>query len=258
MLGEIMLERGELDGARFWLDEKVLLAERLTDTVALIDGHLQLVAIECAAGRPDDADAHFRLASDLRRAEHRSGDLQFLEARAELALHSACPRAAIDLAEAALELANEIGSAPERCRSLRLLGDAQLAAGDPARAVATFQELIARADAASFPCRAGRGSRGRSRDGSCPWSTADSRPSPRRRHGRSGVKPARSACADRWSSPTSWAWLATCPAPLAGGRGFEPPASTYQFGWSSRTSAELGAFHAIDLPFTFDTFDVEG
>ncbi len=160
LLGEIMLERGDLDGARFWLDERVQLAERLDDTVSLIDGHLALVAIECAAGRPHDADAHFRLASDLRRGEHRSGDLQFLEARAALALHSACPRVAIDLAEAALEVANEIGSAPDRCRSLRLLGDAQLAAGDPARAVATFQELIARADAAPFPCRAAEGHEG--------------------------------------------------------------------------------------------------
>jgi para-nitrobenzyl esterase len=33
----------------------------------------------------------------------------------------------------------------------------------------------------------------------------------------------------------------------------------YQFDWAAqRTDADLGAFHAIDLPFTFDTFDVDG
>jgi para-nitrobenzyl esterase len=33
----------------------------------------------------------------------------------------------------------------------------------------------------------------------------------------------------------------------------------YQFAWQARrTAADLGAFHAIELPFIFDTFDVDG
>jgi para-nitrobenzyl esterase len=33
----------------------------------------------------------------------------------------------------------------------------------------------------------------------------------------------------------------------------------YQFGWQARgTDRDLGAFHAIELPFVFDTFDVDG
>ncbi len=87
-------------------------------------------------------------------------DLDFLEARAELALHRGSPAEAVGLAESALELANPDTCAPGRCRGLRILGDAQLATGDLDRALFTFQQLIARAGAAPYPCRVAEGHEG--------------------------------------------------------------------------------------------------
>src|SRR4029453_6490614 len=48
--------------------------------------------------------------------------------------------------------------------------------------------------------------------------------------------------------------------PVVRGADTRPESSStfvYQFDWpAQRSDADLGAFHAIDLPFTFDTFDV--
>jgi len=153
LLGEIMFERGDLALARTWFHEELQIGERLGDVGAIKEGHLMLVAIECAAGRIDDADSHFRIASGLRRDTNRGGDLPFLEARATLALHGRSSDEAIDLAEAAFELANDIASAHDRCLCLRLLGDAHLAAGNVDRALSIFEQMIARAGAAPYPCR---------------------------------------------------------------------------------------------------------
>ena len=51
-------------------------------------------------------------------------------------------------------------SAIDRCLCLRLLGDAQLATGDFAGALATFEQLIALADDIPAPCRAADGLEG--------------------------------------------------------------------------------------------------
>ena len=160
ILGQVMFERGDHALARSWFTEALALGERLGNAVAVLDGHLDLVLTECAAGRVDEADAHFNAAASLRPDSDHTWDLKFLEARAELALHCGTPGQAVGLAESALELANRGTLAFERCLCLRILGDAQLAAGDPDRALTTFQQLIARAGAAPYPCRVAEGHEG--------------------------------------------------------------------------------------------------
>ena len=58
LLGDIMLERGELELARSWLSEALALNDTIGDSHGAVDARLELVLIECAAGRTDAADAH--------------------------------------------------------------------------------------------------------------------------------------------------------------------------------------------------------
>ena len=77
-----------------------------------------------------------------------------------LALNGRSPVEAVGLGEAALALANDVMSARHRCLCLRLLGDAHLAAGDANSALSTFEQLVARAGAAPYPCRLAEGHEG--------------------------------------------------------------------------------------------------
>jgi para-nitrobenzyl esterase len=46
---------------------------------------------------------------------------------------------------------------------------------------------------------------------------------------------------------------------VADSRGAAAPTFVYQFDWQARRVAQdLGAFHAIELPFVFDAFEVDG
>ncbi len=121
---------------------------------------LDFVHIECAAGRLDEAEAHFNAAFELNPQQDRGNDHWLLLARAELALTAGDPTRAAELAEAALARANEMSLAHDRCNCLRLLGDAQLASGKPDPALSTFQMLIARGGAAPYPCRVAEGHEG--------------------------------------------------------------------------------------------------
>jgi predicted ATPase/DNA-binding SARP family transcriptional activator/tetratricopeptide (TPR) repeat protein len=160
VLGGIMVERGDLDRARSWVTEALALCESLGDTRDAIVIRLVLVSIECYAGRLDEAEAHFNAAVDLSPLSDRGTDVGLLLGRADLALAVGDPTRAAELAEAALARANEMSWAHGRCRCLRLLGDAQLAAGKPDQALSTFQMLVARAGAAPYPCRLAEGHEG--------------------------------------------------------------------------------------------------
>jgi tetratricopeptide (TPR) repeat protein len=158
--GSIMFERGDTDRARSWLTDAIALAESLGDHGDALLGHLDLVVIECAAGRLDAAEAQFAAALELSPEADRGSDLELLVARAELALYGGEPTRAGELAEVALARAGEMDRAHDRCRCLRRLGDAQLEAGDADRALTTFRMLVARARAAPYPCREAEGHEG--------------------------------------------------------------------------------------------------
>jgi predicted ATPase/DNA-binding SARP family transcriptional activator/predicted negative regulator of RcsB-dependent stress response len=159
-LGDLMLERGDHDRARSWLAAALALAETNDEPHVLVESHLGLVHVECAAGRLDEADAHFRVAARLRKDTHPRGDLPFLQARATLVLNSSSPGDAVALAAAALDRAKEVNSVVAQWASLRLLGDAQLATGDLDQAGATFERLIASTGAIPAPCRLAEGHEG--------------------------------------------------------------------------------------------------
>ena len=81
------------------------------DTRDAFDIRLDLVDIECAAGRLDEAEAHFNAAFELIPQQDRGNDLGLLVARAELAVTAGDPTRAAELAEAALARANEMSLA---------------------------------------------------------------------------------------------------------------------------------------------------
>ena len=158
--GLIMLERGDHERARSWFAAALELAETNSEELSLIWSHLCLVPVECAAGHLDEADAHFRIAAQLRKDTNPFLDLRFLKTRANLALHSNSPGDAVTLAAAALALADGFRTALDRCECLRLLGDAELAIGDLDQARPTFEQLIAYAGAIPAPCRLAEGHEG--------------------------------------------------------------------------------------------------
>jgi predicted ATPase len=160
ILAEVALARGDVDRARSWAAEALALCESGGDMRDALDGRLSLVNLECAAGRLDEAEVHFNAAFELIAQGDRHNDLCLLMARAQLAVAAGDATRAAELAEVALARATEMSRAYDRCHILRLLGDAQLAAGDPDRALSTFQMLIARAGAAPYPCRAAEGHEG--------------------------------------------------------------------------------------------------
>ena len=160
LLGEIMKERGDLELARSWFTEALALSEAIGDSRSAVDAHLALVFTECAAGRTDVAEDELRAAARLTPVHTRTGDIEFLEADAALALSGDSPRHAVGLAEAALARANEIPSADHQCVCLRLLGDARWATGDLAEALSAFEQLIARAEPIPYLCRLAEGHEG--------------------------------------------------------------------------------------------------
>jgi predicted ATPase len=159
VLGIIMFERGDLDRARSWLAEAIALGDEIDDPFAT-GAHVDLVSVECAAGRVDVAESHFQTALELLPEADRGADFVLFVARSDLALHAREPIRAGELAAAALAWANQNSAAWQRCIGLRRLGDAQLAGGDPDSALSTFQQLIARARAAPYPCREAEGHEG--------------------------------------------------------------------------------------------------
>jgi tetratricopeptide (TPR) repeat protein len=160
VLGQVMLERGDVGGARSWTDEACTLSESLGETAEAATFHLDLVSLEAAAGRLDAAEAHFLTALELLAEKERGTDLRLLSARSDLAMSGGDPTRAAELADAALARATELSMAVDRCHCLRRLGDARLAAGNPELALSTFQMLVARAGAAPYPCRVAEGHEG--------------------------------------------------------------------------------------------------
>ena len=162
LLGEIMMERGDLEHARSWLNEALALSEAIGDSHSAVDAHL--------APRPHRVRSRplrRRRGRPLQRSgsidagpQHAPGTSSFLEAGVALALCGDSPGQAVGLAEAALARADEILERGPPVLCLRLLGDAQVSTGDLAGALATFEQLIARAEPVPSPCRVAEGHEG--------------------------------------------------------------------------------------------------
>ena len=160
LLSVIELDRGDLTQARSWAADALELGVALGEQQAIILANVVLVVIECAAGRIDRANAHFVAASELNCGSAGGWDPLFLLVRADLALAAGNLTEAMELAEVAVARAGHMCLVREYCASLRRLGDAQLAAGNPERSLATFRKLIAKADAVPYPCRVAEGHEG--------------------------------------------------------------------------------------------------
>ncbi len=160
LLSVIELDRGDLTRARSWARDALDLSVTLGEPQAIILANVMLAVIECAAGRADEANAHFVAASALESDTAGGWDPLFLLVRADLALAAGDLSEAVELAEVAVARASHMCLAREHCVSLRRLGDAQLAAGDPDRSLATFRQMIARANAVPYPCRVAEGHEG--------------------------------------------------------------------------------------------------
>jgi tetratricopeptide (TPR) repeat protein len=160
LLSVIELDRGDLTLARSWATDALALAVTLGERQSIILANVTLVVIECAAGRLDAAKAHFDAALDLNSESAGGWEPLFLLIRSDVALAAGDPNEAVELAELALARASHMCLARECCVGLRRLGDAQLASGNPDRSLATFNQLIARANAVPYPCRVAEGHEG--------------------------------------------------------------------------------------------------
>ena len=160
ILAQVMLERGDVTLARWWLTDALALCTASGEWAATVAARLDLASLESASGHFDSAHTHFAAASELGGERARLWDLRFYVARADLELDGGHAREAAALAEAAIRLAYQMTMAVERCGCLRRLGDAQMACDDPGSALSTFRHLVSRARAIPAPCRVAEGHEG--------------------------------------------------------------------------------------------------
>ena len=159
-LAPILLDRGDYAAARASASRVVELADAHSMLQFSIEGHLRLAEIEIAAGNAEQASAHLTGAEELSPESARGWDLWFLLVRAYIVLLRGQLAEALRLAEQAVALDNDTAMVFNQCSTLALLGHAQLASGEPELALATFQQLIARAGIAPYPCRQATGYEG--------------------------------------------------------------------------------------------------
>ena len=126
----------------------------------MIEGHLDLAGIEVAAGNVDEAGLHLAAAEGLNPDTVHGWDPIFLRLRAEIASLRGPVAEALGLAEQAVALDNDRLVVRNQCSPLALLGNAQLAIGEPELAVATFEQLITQAGIVPYPCRQAAGYEG--------------------------------------------------------------------------------------------------
>jgi non-specific serine/threonine protein kinase len=203
VLGWIAFEQGDIAAARDWTTRALAVSERSDNPPAVTLDHLNLAMIECAARRVAEAGAHLDAMLALKPETAPGWDTEILLAQADLALYGESPMEAVSLAELALSRANEVDKAELRCDSLRRLGDAQLAIDSPALALATFQQLIGRANMGPYPFRVADG-----HEGAAAASIALGREGAARRHLASAISIRRRTHSRRLRPPAVEAFLA--------------------------------------------------
>jgi carboxylesterase type B len=76
---------------------------------------------------------------------------------------------------------------------------------------------------------------------------------------KAGGDTSRAKGSDHWAAIQTDGIMRQPVIRVADSRAASAPTFVYQFDWAARRAgADLGAFHAIELPFVFDAFDVDG
>ena len=119
-----------------------------------------LAAVACATGDADAAEVHVEGIAALSPANTHGWDAGALGARAEIALVRGRDADALLLAAEAAALTDRDNNIADRCCALVVLGSAQLACGEHDDALATYDELIAKASTMPMRCREADGQEG--------------------------------------------------------------------------------------------------
>ena len=134
--------------ARAATSGSLALAESANSLSTVIGAHLDLAAIECAAGRFDDAAAHIAAAEELNPETAHTWDDGVLIARADLALARGDNIPKPSNSPSRLQHSRMSRSAPalQGVANVRYLGDAQLAVGNAHDALTAYRQAIAKAN----------------------------------------------------------------------------------------------------------------
>ena len=160
VLNATLFDRGDYTAARASAARVVEVAEIHSNHNFMIEGHLDLAGIEVAAGNVDEAGLHLAAAEGLNPDLVHGWDQLFLRVRAEVASLRGPVAEALGLAEQAVALDSDRTVVRNQCSPLALLGNAQLAIGEPELAIATFEQLITQAGIVPYPCRQAAGYEG--------------------------------------------------------------------------------------------------
>jgi predicted ATPase/predicted negative regulator of RcsB-dependent stress response len=160
VLGDVQFERGDYGAARATYARVLALAEEHTMLQSVIFARFGLAAVACALGDADEAVAHVEGAAAVSPVNTHGWDAGALGARAEIALVRGNDADARRLAAEAAALTERDNNIADRCCALVVLGSAQLACGEHDQALATYEELIAKASAIPMRCREAEGHEG--------------------------------------------------------------------------------------------------
>jgi predicted ATPase/DNA-binding SARP family transcriptional activator len=153
-LGDILYDRGDPDAARIATTRALALAESENHQGLVMIAHLDLAAIECAAGALDESATHLAIAEVLKPDAAHGLDPAFLIARTDLALARGDDIQALSIAEEVVALEDgSYSTGSQGIANLRYLGDAQLAVGNASDALTTYQGMIVRASVAPYAVR---------------------------------------------------------------------------------------------------------
>ena len=155
----VLYERADYAAAKTTTHRVLRVATEHTFVQSMIDARLALARLDCAVGDADGATAHLDNAEVLNPDSAHMWDDNFLAVRSEIALVRGQNSAALRLAEHAAAIADETNIAAQ-CFTLVSLGAAQLACDQYDSALATFEQVIDKAELASMRCRQAEGHEG--------------------------------------------------------------------------------------------------
>lgn len=159
-LAYVLFDRGDYDGAIASSSRELSLYEQHSTPHFTMRARLRLAEAYCAAGNIDAAAAQLQAAQQVALELPAGWDIGLLSAAASVALLRQQPAEALEFAEHVAKLGRESNNLTHQCGALNLLGHAQLAADEPATALTTFHQVLARAAIAPYPTHQADGHEG--------------------------------------------------------------------------------------------------